>query len=99
MWAWVHVSDIDTQAERDKHFKEWSEQGIVGIKPDFFDGEGQSNMQLYDDLYKDAAKYHLMVLAHGANKPTSEIRTYQTYMDVKQSVGRKQEVLLRNSTQ
>lgn len=76
LWAWVHVSDIDTQAERDKHFKEWSEQGIVGIKPDFFDGEGQSNMQLYDDLYKDAAKYHLMVLAHGANKPTGEIRTY-----------------------
>lgn len=76
LWAWVHVSDIDTQEERDRHFKEWSEQGIVGIKPDFFDGEAQKNMQLYDDLYKDAARYKLMLLVHGANKPTGEIRTY-----------------------
>lgn len=70
LWAWVHVTDIDTQEERDRHFSEWAAQGIVGIKPDFFDGEDQKVMKLYDDLYKDAAKYHLMVLAHGANKPT-----------------------------
>lgn len=76
LWAWVHVSDIDTQEERDRHFAEWKEEGIVGIKPDFFDAEDQSVLQLYDDLYKDAAKYNLMVLAHGANKPTGEIRTY-----------------------
>lgn len=76
LWAWVHVADIDTQAERDKHFSEWKAQGIVGIKPDFFDGEDQRVMQLYDDLYRDAAKYQLMVLAHGANKPTGEVRTY-----------------------
>ena len=76
LWVWVHVSDIDTQEERDRLFKEWSEVGIVGVKPDFFDGEDQAHMQLYDDLYKDAAKYHLMLLVHGANKPTGEIRTY-----------------------
>lgn len=76
LWVWVHVSDIDTQEERDRLFKEWSEEGIVGVKPDFFDGEDQAHMQLYDDLYKDAAKYHLMLLVHGANKPTGEIRTY-----------------------
>ncbi|WP_339315921.1 glycoside hydrolase family 97 N-terminal domain-containing protein [Paenibacillus sp. FSL R10-2734] len=76
LWAWVHVRDIDTQEERDRHFSEWAAQGIVGIKPDFFDGESQERMQLYDDLYRDAAKYKLMVLAHGANKPTGEIRTY-----------------------
>ncbi|WP_044297918.1 glycoside hydrolase family 97 N-terminal domain-containing protein, partial [Robinsoniella peoriensis] len=76
LWAWVHVSDIDTQEERDRHFSEWAKEGIVGIKPDFFDGEGQGRMQLYDDLYKDAAKYGLMLLVHGANKPTGEIRTW-----------------------
>ena len=76
LWVWVHVSDIDTQEERDRHFKEWSDEGIVGIKPDFFDGEDQAHMQLYDDLYRDAARYHLMVNCHGANKPTGEIRTW-----------------------
>ncbi len=76
LWAWVHVSDIDTQEERDRHFSEWAAEGIVGIKPDFFDGESQRIMKLYDDLYEDAAKYGLMVLAHGANKPTGEVRTW-----------------------
>lgn len=76
LWAWIHVSDIDTQAERDKHFSLWSKEGIVGIKPDFFDGENQKIIQLYDDLYKDCAKYKLMALVHGANKPTGEVRTW-----------------------
>ena len=76
LWVWVHVSDIDTPEEREKHFSEWEKEGIVGIKPDFFDGEGQDRMKLYDDLYKDAAKHHLMLLVHGANKPTGEIRTW-----------------------
>ena len=76
LWVWVHKSDIDTAEERERHFKEWSEEGIVGIKPDFFDAEDQNCMKLYDELYKDAAKYKLMVLSHGANKPTGEIRTW-----------------------
>ena len=76
LWVWVHKSDIDTAEERERHFKEWSEEGIVGIKPDFFDAEDQTCMKLYDELYKDAAKYKLMVLSHGANKPTGEIRTW-----------------------
>lgn len=76
LWVWVHVSDIDTKEEREKHFSEWEKEGIVGIKPDFFDGEGQDKMKLYDELYKDAANHHLMLLVHGANKPTGEIRTW-----------------------
>ena len=76
MWVWVHVSDIDTPEEREKHFSEWEKEGIVGVKPDFFDGEGQDRMKLYDDLYKDAAEHNLMLLVHGANKPTGEVRTW-----------------------
>ena len=76
LWAWVHVSDIRDDAKREKLFAYWASEGIVGIKPDFFDGEAQSNMQLYDELYEDAAKYGLMLLVHGANKPTGEVRTW-----------------------
>lgn len=76
LWVWVHVSDIDTPEEREKHFSEWEKEGIVGVKPDFFDGEGQDRMKLYDDLYKDAAEHNLMLLVHGANKPTGEVRTW-----------------------
>lgn len=33
-------------------------------------------MQLYDDIYRDAAQYKLLVNAHGSNPPSGEIRTW-----------------------
>lgn len=74
--AWVDKSDVDTDAEREARFKEWSEAGIVGIKVDFFYDETQKMLQLHDDIYADAAKYHLLVNVHGSNPPSGEIRTY-----------------------
>ena len=74
--AWVDKSDVDTDAEREARFKEWSEAGIVGIKVDFFYDETQSKLQLHDDIYADAAKYRLLVNVHGSNPPSGEIRTY-----------------------
>jgi len=74
--AWVHKNDVDTPEKRRKRFKEWSEEGIVGIKVDFFFNEAQSTLQLHQDIYKEAARYHLLVNVHGSNPPSGEIRTY-----------------------
>lgn len=74
--AWVNKSDVATAETRLARFKEWSEAGIVGIKVDFFFNDSQNILQLYDDIYKDAAKYKLLVNAHGSNPPSGEIRTY-----------------------
>ena len=76
LFAWVDKSDVDTDAEREARFKEWSEAGIVGIKVDFFYNESQAMLQLHDDIYADAAKYKLMVNVHGSNPPSGELRTY-----------------------
>lgn len=74
--AWVNKTDVAVKKERLARFKEWSEAGIVGIKVDFFFNDGQEMMQLYDDIYRDAAEYRLLVNAHGSNPPSGEIRTY-----------------------
>ncbi len=74
--AWVHMSDVDTDREREARFKEWSEAGIVGIKVDFFYNESQKVLRLHDDIYEDAAKYRLLVNVHGSNPSSGEIRTY-----------------------
>ena len=71
--AWVHKDDVNTEAKREKRFKEWSQEGIKGIKVDFFYNESQSMLQLHQDIYKDAAKYHLLVNVHGSNPPSGEI--------------------------
>lgn len=74
--VWVHKVDMDTPAEREERFKEWSEAGIAGIKVDFFYNENQEILQLHEDIYKDAAKYHMLVNVHGSNPPSGERRTY-----------------------
>lgn len=74
--AWVNKTDVTKQEDRLARFKEWSEAGIVGIKVDFFFNDSQEMLQLYDDIYKDAAKYKLLVNAHGSNPPSGELRTF-----------------------
>jgi hypothetical protein len=74
--VWVHVSDFDTEAERQAHLTQWANDGIVGIKADFFDRESQDRIQLYSELYALCAELRLILNCHGANKPTGEIRTF-----------------------
>lgn len=74
--VWVHVTDLDSEAERLAHLTQWARDGIVGIKADFFDRESQDRMQLYSDLYALCAELRLILNCHGANKPTGEIRTF-----------------------
>lgn len=51
-------------------------QRVFLEKADFFFNDSQKMMQLYDDIYRDAAQYKLLVNAHGSNPPSGEIRTY-----------------------
>ena len=74
--VWVDEDYIDTDSEREERFKIWSEMGIKGIKADFFDGEHQTEVEEYKDIYEDLAKYKMVGIMHGCNKPTGETRTY-----------------------
>ncbi len=74
--VWVNEDYIDTDEEREARFKNWSELGIKGIKADFFDGESAAEIKEYHDIYEDLAKYRLLGIMHGCNKPTGEMRTY-----------------------
>ena len=74
--VWVNEDYLDTPEERESRFSIWSEMGIKGIKADFFDGEHQSEIQEYRAIYEDLAKYHMIGIMHGCNKPTGDTRTY-----------------------
>lgn len=75
--AWILAHDLDTPEEREV-LKEYAEKGIKGIKVDFFDYDDQDTIQLYQEIYEACVENHLIVNAHGANKPTGEARTYPT---------------------
>jgi hypothetical protein len=81
-WLWKSASDrmgvkgLFNKADRLAFFEKASAAGVVGVKLDFIDGEELFKMNFYKETLEDAAKYHLMVNFHGANKPTGMSRTY-----------------------
>ena len=53
--------------------------GIRGIKVDFFGGDKQPMMQLYEDILADANDYGLLVIFHGCTLPRGWERMYPAY--------------------
>lgn len=66
---------VEREARR-KEFQRIHEMGIAGIKVDFWPGDGQSAIQYYYDLLKDAADFHLLVNFHGTTVPRGCSRTF-----------------------
>ena len=53
--------------------------GIRGIKVDFFGGDKQMTMQLYEDILADANEYGLLVIFHGCTLPRGWERMYPNF--------------------
>jgi alpha-glucosidase len=69
-----------THADREKEFSRLEKMGVAGVKIDFFGGDGQSMIQYYIDILKDATAHHLMVNFHGATIPRGWQRTWPNLM-------------------
>lgn len=54
--------------------------GVVGCKVDFFGGDKQETMRLYEDILSDANDYGLMIDFHGATLPRGWERMYPNYV-------------------
>lgn len=54
--------------------------GIKGIKVDFFGGDKQVTMQLYEDILHDANDFGLLVLFHGCTLPRGWERMYPSFI-------------------
>ncbi len=54
--------------------------GILGIKVDFFGGDKQPMMQLYEDILTDANDFGLQVIFHGCTLPRGWERMYPNFV-------------------
>lgn len=60
---------------------EWMRKnGVKGIKVDFFGGDKQETMRLYESILSDANDYGLMVIFHGCTLPRGWERMYPNYV-------------------
>lgn len=66
--------------KRRKDMKWMHENGIRGIKVDFFGGDKQETMRLYHDILADANEYGIQVIFHGCTLPRGWERMYPNYV-------------------
>ena len=71
---------MNTAIAREREMKWMQSIGIKGIKVDFFGGDKQETMQLYEDILSDANRYGLQVIFHGCTIPRGWERMYPNYV-------------------
>ena len=71
---------MSTSIAREKEMRWMQSIGVVGIKVDFFGGDKQQTMQLYEDILSDANRYGLQVIFHGCTLPRGWERLYPNFV-------------------
>lgn len=71
---------MNTSIARKKEMHWMQKIGVKGIKVDFFGGDKQVTMQLYEDILSDANDYGLGVVFHGCTLPRGWQRMFPNYM-------------------
>jgi len=74
------IGRMDRPAVRRKEMAWMQQTGILGIKVDFFGGDKQPMMQLYEDILTDANDFGLQVIFHGCTLPRGWERMYPNYV-------------------
>ena len=71
---------MDNPIARKREMKWLQSQGVKGIKVDFFGGDKQETMRLYEAILSDADDHGLMVIFHGCTLPRGWERMYPNYV-------------------
>ncbi len=71
---------MNTAPDRQREMAWLQSIGVKGVKVDFFGGDKQTTMKLYEDILTDANRYGLMVNFHGATLPRGWERIYPNHM-------------------
>ncbi|MBR1546159.1 MAG: glycoside hydrolase family 97 catalytic domain-containing protein [Prevotella sp.] len=71
---------MNTNIAREREMAWMKSIGVKGIKVDFFGGDKQQTLQLYEDILSDANKYGLQCVFHGCTLPRGWERLYPNYV-------------------
>lgn len=71
---------MNTAIARKKEMAWMKSIGVKGIKVDFFGGDKQMTMQLYEEILSDANDFGLVVIFHGCTLPRGWERMYPNFV-------------------
>ena len=82
-WNDIEQGPINRMANsviRKREMKWLESVGVKGIKVDFFGGDKQETIRLYEEILSDADDHGLMVIFHGCTLPRGWERMYPNYV-------------------
>ena len=71
---------MNTSIARKEEMKWLQKMDVKGLKVDFFGGDKQETMNLYEDILSDANDYGLMIIFHGCTLPRGWERMYPNFV-------------------
>ena len=71
---------MNTSIAREREMRWLQRIGVKGIKVDFFGGDKQETMRLYEDILSDANRFGLQVVFHGCTVPRGWERMYPNFV-------------------
>ena len=74
------INKMDNSIIRKKEMRWMQRLGVKGIKVDFFGGDKQETLRLYEEILSDADDHGLMVIFHGCTLPRGWERMYPNYV-------------------
>ena len=74
------TNKMDNAIVRKQEMRWMQKLGVKGIKVDFWGGDKQETMRLYEDVLSDADDHGLMVIFHGCTLPRGWERMYPNYV-------------------
>ncbi|GAB3409046.1 glycoside hydrolase family 97 protein [Flindersiella endophytica] len=80
IWLWDRWQNLDSAREHRERLGLWREWGVVGVKIDFTESDGQDRMRWFDRCLEATAHHRLMVNFHGGTIPRGLERTWPHFM-------------------
>lgn len=80
IWLWDRWQNLDSAREHSERLGLWREWGVVGVKIDFTESDGQDRMRWFDRVLEATAHHRLMVNFHGGTIPRGMERTWPHFM-------------------
>ena len=87
---------MNTAIARKKEMKWLQDVGVKGLKVDFFGGDKQETMRLYEDILSDGNDHGLMIIFHGATLPRGWERMYPNFVGSEAVVASEMLIFVQN---
>jgi hypothetical protein len=88
---WTPWRKLHDPARRERKLSRWQSWGVAGVKADFLLSDSSARMAAYDDIARDAARHHMVVVFHGCTIPRGIQRTWPNVLTLEAVEGAERE--------